>query len=110
MTKGAAIATMLILMAAPAAAGELTEACQAAVSAYTLSKEVKIAGSQEFANLTPPRARIRLDNLIGLEYRCVFRSAAKPFGIVELCADVVCMKKGNQRFDEVAEIMRRNGL
>lgn len=85
------------------------DACRRAVTAYLISDTVSVSAVQDFSNLRPPRVRMRLGDLLSTTVSCVFSSATKPVGLREFCYDIACFKKGNARFDEIAEILRRGG-
>lgn len=94
----------------PAKAGDLADGCIEATKAFLFRDKVDIVASQEFPNLSPPRSRIRLGGLMEMTYRCSFKSASKPLRLVEFCTDISCFKAGDQRFDEAAELLRRQGF
>ena len=88
----------------------VVETCKRAVAIWYMNDSPKIVEIQDFSNLKPPRARFRLDDLFGSTIRCKFKSATKPLQITEFCTLTTCMERGNERFDEVADLLKREGF
>jgi len=98
----------------PASADELlVEACKQATMHWRMTKKLNVDVVQDFSNLKPARVRMQLAGLMGNTVACMFKSVTKPVGLVEYCTDAGllynCYKAGEKRFDEVVELMRRDG-
>ena len=100
--------------------GLLVEACKRAIAHSEMNNEWKAVEVNDFSNLKPPRVRMKIGGVIkdgkmeimgALEIvRCTFSSTTKPVGLRELCPrNSLCISAGNQRFDEVVELLRRDG-
>ena len=90
----------------------LVEACKRA-SFHWFMRERKFVLVQDFSNLKPPRVRMELDFSNGT-VGCTFASTTKPPHLVAFCPPTdpilaACVKAGNPRFDEVAEMLKREG-
>lgn len=108
-----AIAAAIQLSAGPSAAqpeSPVVAACKRAVAHYYMGEQ-EIGLIQEFSNLTPPRVRMRLKNdVLGGSVSCTFKANAAPLGLIQFCDTLSCHKAGHPRFDEVADLLRRDGL
>lgn len=105
------LVTMLLCIATQVQSETLlVSACKRAINHWYFSENINFVAAQDFSNLKPPRARVKTDNMMSSTHSCVFRSATSPTGIVEFCNDLGCYKAGHQMFDEIAELLKREGL
>src|SRR5690606_8968880 len=101
----------LVLAALPATAQDsvVVEACKR-VGAHLYTKDsIDVSVAQDFSELTPPRARLRLNDLFATKLTCKFRSSERPVQLIELCHDDFCRKAGDERFDEVRFLLEQEG-
>lgn len=101
----------LVLAALPATAQDsvVVEACKR-VGAHLYTKDsIDVSVAQDFSELTPPRARLRLNDLFATKLSCKFRSSERPVQLIELCYDDFCLKAGDERFDEVRFLLEQEG-
>ena len=101
---------VLVLLATPASAESLlVEACKRAYAIHLMDDKVKIPEVYDFSNLKPPRVRTT-ESLFGDTVECKFTSTTKPVGLREFCPpSIFCLKPGHERFDEIVEMLKREG-
>jgi len=113
MNKILLVALMLLAVSPAKADSLLVEACKRAAAHWYMENELKISRVDDFSNLKPRRVRMKHDGGIVPEtIECIFSATAKPVGVREFCATHMtfgCAKAGHRRFDEVAELLRRDG-
>lgn len=106
------IFTVLLLGGAlPASADDslLVQACKQATEHYFMQPKLHISQIQDFSNLTPPRVRMRVEET--RDVRCEFSANTKPVRLVAYCTvSWACLKAGHRDFDEIAEMLKRDGF
>jgi hypothetical protein len=111
--KNTVLLALLLTGTSPALAEDtlLVHACKVALAHWQMkagdANTVKPATVQDFSNLTPPRVRMNFEGIINAS--CTFTSTTKPVGLREICVQTTCQQAGVAKFDEIAELMRRDG-
>ena len=109
--RGLIILVALILINTSSARADelLVEACKRASTHWQMVKKLDVYVVQDFSNLKPPRVRMQVGGIITGAVSCTFSSTTKPVGLVEYCLMSDCYKAGDKRFEEISELMRREG-
>jgi hypothetical protein len=95
---------------AHASDSDAVSACKKAVEVFQAAAKVEFKTVQDFSNLKPPRVTLVDETLASTTYRCSFTSAIKPVSITKFCIPPLgCYKAGDERFDEIKEMLRRDG-
>lgn len=105
-----ALALLLTFVSPASAETPLISICKRAISHWLFSEKISVIAAHDFSNLKPPRVRIKIDDALSSNYSCAFRSAERPTGLIEFCNGFGCYKAGHQMFDEVAELLKREGF
>ena len=74
-----------------------------------MDDDQRVVVVQDFSNLKPPRVAMKMDDFLKTNVKCAFQSTTKPFVLVEFCLLIECFKKGDTPFEEVSELLRREG-
>lgn len=90
----------------------IVSACKQASWHWYMNEDIRVTLVQDFSNLQPPRVRVRLGDAISA--RCTFQSVDLPVQLIEYCTAFgvfpqQCQEAGDPQFDEVAELLRRDG-
>jgi hypothetical protein len=88
---------------------DVVAACKKAIGVWLGTPSVEFRNVQDFSNLKPPRAQITDATLMSERYRCSFQKNVRPLGISKFCTSTSCREAGDERFDEIKEMLRRDG-
>ena len=108
------------LVAAPAGAETVADACKKAAAYYYSVDEIYARNIQSFPELNPPRARMVVatqpfdDSAVSAisvrgTISCKFTQSTKPFGLTEFCPPDGCFFMSEERLEELQVLMQREG-
>jgi hypothetical protein len=109
------VALIGLLLPAPVGAQEeqsrVVQGCIAAIEAMDGREPDPINVVEDFAELEPPRARIRYGEPWQTSVACVFENRESPLTLQEVCFDMQCFSdsKSSMRFEEINLLLERAG-
>jgi hypothetical protein len=93
-------------------ASPVVSGCTAAVEAHLGSEPSPIRLTEDFSELSPPRARLRFGEPWEMVAECRFTNRTAPLGITQYCLDGACVVAGmpDGRFEEIDLLLKRAGF